>query len=91
LADSAYARNVLRFAWHLTTLAWWGVGAILVVLALSPFQGRESSILLIVTSTFLVTGLVALVMSRGRHLAGPVFLVIAGLSALSLLSSTTMH
>jgi hypothetical protein len=87
LAKSAFARGVLRFAWHLTTVAWWGIGLIVAALAFSPIGGQGRLVLGIVAATFLVTGGVILVTSRGRHLAWPVFFAIAGLSALPLLQA----
>ena len=80
LATSGYARNVLRFAWHVTTLAWWGLAAVLAWLSGSPLDMRARGILVIIAITFLVHGLIALVMSRGRHLSWPVFFAIAALS-----------
>lgn len=86
LASSAFARGVLRFAWHVTTIAWWGIGAALIALAASaPLDRQGRLVLAIIAVTFLVTGLVTLIAGRGRHLAWPVFLAIAGLSAAPLL------
>ena len=84
LDKSAFARQVLRFAWHLTTLAWWGIAAILALLAMSTIEGEIPTILTIIAVTFFVTGLVTLVSSCGRHLAWLVFFAIAGLSILPL-------
>ena len=86
LASSGFARRTLRFAWHLTTIAWWGIGAALIALAVSPPLDRQGRLVLgTIAATFLVTGIVTLVTSRGRHLAWPVFLAIAGLSVAPLL------
>ena len=85
LANSRFARRTLRFAWHLTTLAWWGFAAILIWLASSPVNEQSRATLMIISSLFLVTGLVTLITSRGRHLAWPVFWAIAGLCAAPLL------
>jgi hypothetical protein len=85
LLAHAFARQVLRFAWHLTTLAWWGIGAIMIVLAAAPPDGPGRLLLAIIAATFLASGLVTLVASRGRHLAWPVFLAIAILVILPLL------
>ncbi len=30
-----FTKNTLRFAWHLTSVAWWGIASILLVLAYS--------------------------------------------------------
>ena len=85
LEKSHFARQILRFAWHLTTMAWWGFAAILAVLALSPPDLQSRIILPIIAATFVVTGGTILVVSRGRHLAWPVFLAIVALSHVPLL------
>lgn len=80
LARSAFSRQVLRFAWHLTSVAWWGMGAVLALLAVSPLDTQGRLAVAAVAGTFLVTGAVILITSKGRHLAWPVFVAIAGLS-----------
>lgn len=73
--DTAFTARTLRFAWHLTTVAWWGFGAMLVLAS----RGLLSSVntLLVLAATMAVTAAIILVASRGRHLAWPVFLAIA--------------
>jgi hypothetical protein len=66
--------RTLRFAWHITTIAWWGFAAILVQLAQGSVS--HSGIALVVGLTFLATEAVTLAVSRARHLAWPVFLII---------------
>lgn len=68
--------NTLRFAWHLTTVAWWGFAAILVMLARDALT--QQHLLLVMAITFLVTSAIALGASRGRHFSWPVFLFIGG-------------
>lgn len=80
LASSTFARNVLRFAWHITSIAWWGMGAALAVLATSNLDAQGKQAVVVLAATFLVTGLVIFAASRGRHLAWPVFVAIACLS-----------
>ena len=75
-----FTRLTLRFAWHITTLAWWGFAAVLVIVARG---GAMPAVLKAVSVTFLVTGVVALVASRGRHLSWVVFLAIALLTFLA--------
>lgn len=77
---SQFTIRTLRFAWHLTTIAWWGFASILLHLA----QGSISRpfVALAIGVTFLATGLLALVGSRGRHLAWPVFVAIGVISLL---------
>lgn len=85
LKKGGFGARVLRFAWHLTTVAWWGIGAMLVAIARLPLDPASRVILVVIAATFLVTGLTILLTSRGRHLAWPVFVAIAGLSLAPLL------
>lgn len=87
LEKSAFARGVLRFAWHITTIAWWGMAVALLALASAPLDGQGKLVVLIIATTFAVTGLVTLVSSRGRHLAWPVFMAIAIFSAMPALET----
>ena len=78
-----FTKRTLRLAWHLTSVAWTGFAALLIVQALSPSaswraQGR------IISATFALSGVVALVGSRGRHLSWVGFFIIAALVWLGL-------
>ncbi|MFT5225854.1 MAG: hypothetical protein ACI8XX_001606 [Polaribacter sp.] len=73
-----FTRFTLRFAWHLTSIAWLGFGAILVTLA-NP-DTELSTVGTIVGLTFLVHFLVAIVGSKGRHLSWLIFLIVGILS-----------
>ncbi|MGQ0798778.1 MAG: hypothetical protein ACT4NL_01515 [Pseudomarimonas sp.] len=75
--SSEFTTGTLRFAWHLTSVAWLGLAAVLVALARPPLSASDVG--LIVGLTFLIHGLVALLASRGKHLSWIVFLLIAGL------------
>lgn len=76
--SDVFTKRTLRVAWHLTTLAWAGLGVlILVVMAPRPAGGEPHRILEVIALTFLATAVVTLVGSRGRHLAWLVFLLIA--------------
>ncbi|MEM1271516.1 MAG: hypothetical protein AAGI08_15835 [Bacteroidota bacterium] len=70
-----FTKKTLRFAWHITTVAWWGMAALLV----AGLDSAQTS-LRIISITFLVTGVIALAGSRGRHLSWIVFLAVAGLT-----------
>lgn len=76
---TAFTKNTLRFAWHVTSVAWLGFALILIHLASGSLS--ESVIGNVIAATFLVHGLVALVGSRAKHFSWPVFLVI-GIAAL---------
>ena len=76
--ETDFTRRTLRFAWHLTSVAWVGFAGVLVQLSSSTAgAGRPQARL--IADTFAVSGIVALVGSRGRHLSWLVFLAIAGL------------
>jgi hypothetical protein len=66
--------RTLRFAWHLTTVAWWGAAALFFLMAQRPLSSAAVSGVL--AGVFLVSAVITLVASRGRHLAWPVFLTI---------------
>jgi len=73
-----FTKRTLRFAWHLTSIAWLGLAAILVKLDTHVPSRAEFGMLLV--GTFGVSGLVALVGSRGKHLSWAVSLAIAVLT-----------
>lgn len=74
-----FTKSTLRFAWHLTTVAWWGFAAILFHLAQSG--GATGSVGNIIGVTFLIHFAIALLGSKGKHLSWVFFLVI-GLTAI---------
>ena len=75
--NADFTKATLRFAWHITTVAWIGLAGLLVAQALSPaprwsLQGQ------VIAATFALSGVVAFVGSRGRHLSWIVFFAVAG-------------
>jgi hypothetical protein len=66
--------RTLRFAWHLTSVAWWAAAALFFLLAQGPLSSATVSGVL--AAMFLVSGGVTLIASRGRHLAWLAFLAI---------------
>ncbi len=78
-----FTKKTLRFAWHITTIAWFGFAAILLI----EHSGEltRDSLLFVIAGVFSVSGVVALVASRGRHLSWLVFGAIAVLCMLSTL------
>jgi hypothetical protein len=71
--DRVYTEHVLRYAWHLTSVAWWGFGALLLVLALG--SGGISGLGAVVAATLLLTGVVILMTAGLRHPAWSLFLL----------------
>ncbi len=83
--DDRFTRRTLRFAWHLTTIAWWGFAAVLVALSGSlPGVSVARAVPLAISLTFFASAALTFAASRGRHLAWLVFLAIAVLTVLSL-------
>jgi hypothetical protein len=74
-----FTQRTLRFAWHLTSVAWMGLAALLTALAVSQ-NGAGPTEVRLISVTFALSGVLALVGSRGRHLSWVVFLAIAGLA-----------
>ncbi|MCK4578668.1 MAG: hypothetical protein KAU50_07750 [Candidatus Marinimicrobia bacterium] len=78
-----FTRQTIRFAWHLTTIAWWGFAAVLMVLSGSIAGiNVDRGLLLAIAFTFLASAALALVLTRGRHLSWVVFLAIAAICIL---------
>jgi hypothetical protein len=79
LGGTRFTQDTLRLAWHITSVTALGLAGLLVALAMPG--GAEPRVQgWIIGATFAVSGLVALVGSRGRHLSWIVFFSIAGLT-----------
>jgi hypothetical protein len=74
-----FTRRTLRFAWHLTSVAWWGFSALLNFLAAGAADLRGAA-LGVVAVTFAIHAAITGGMSHGRHLAWIPFLAIAVLA-----------
>jgi hypothetical protein len=77
LGSDLFTKRVLRFAWHLTTVAWFGFAAILLLSAGQNGGMNTVSILNVIGITFLLSALLSLIITRGRHISWIVFLAIA--------------
>lgn len=78
--SDAFTKQTLRFAWHLTSVAWWGFGAILLVLA---FGGDvATSIAQVIVVTFVASAAMTAAGSGFRH---PAWIVFVGIAALALI------
>jgi len=74
-----YGRALIRTAWHLTTLTWWGLAVMMLVIHLDPAP-QHAAFLWMSCALFAVSGLAALILSRAKHPAWLAFLPIAGLT-----------
>ena len=83
--DDSFTRQTLRFGWHLVTVAWFGLAAVLLVLS-GAFPGVRVSdgVVFAISLTFLANSILALVFTRGRHLSWIVFAVISALCLLAI-------
>lgn len=75
---TAFTLRTLRFAWHVTTVAWWGM-AVLLWQAASGGLEREA-VLTVLGWTMLLSAMLPLVITRGRHLSWIVFFLVGGLA-----------
>ena len=75
--SSDFTVRTLRFAWHVTTIAWFGLAAL--VFAASQGDLSSQNALRIVGYTAIASGLLPLVITRGKHLSWLVLFAIGGL------------
>jgi hypothetical protein len=79
LGSSQYMRQILRLAWHVTSLAWVGLASIVVMLAHPPLS--PGAVAVAVGVTAFASFLSVLVFTRGKHVAAWVlFLTISIIS-----------
>lgn len=74
----AFTMQTLRFAWHLTTVAWCGLAVLLWQAGSGTLSGHGT--LAAIGYTFMLSGLLPLIGTRGRHLAWPVLFLIGGIA-----------
>ena len=65
---TAFTTRTLRFAWHLTTVIAWGLAAVVLQLGKLP-EAAGRSIGMTLAITLLLSSLLPLLFTRGRHLA----------------------
>ena len=72
-----FTKQTLRFAWHLTTIAWIGFALIILIGVIIPSPDQISSVLKTISVMFFISACLTLAASKGRHLAWIVFLFIS--------------
>jgi hypothetical protein len=76
-----FTRRTLRFAWHITSLAWLGFSALLLGTTRAQSGALPLPILgTTIAMTFIASSLLALIGSRGRHYSWLVFLAVGVLA-----------
>jgi hypothetical protein len=89
--SDTFTKQTIRYAWHLTTIAWLGFAGLLVFLtgffqSISTTQGILFSIII----TFIVSSILSLIFTRSRHLSWIIFLIIVVLCFLAALFQPTI-
>ncbi len=79
LGSSGFTIQVLRLFWHLVTVAWWGLAALLLLHATMPPGDVNHQVVQTIAATFLASAAVSFVVSRGKHFSWGVLLIIAAL------------
>lgn len=75
--SDVFTRHTLRYAWHLTSVAWLGLAVILVLLSGAVTGVRVGMGLpLAIGVTALASAVLAIVTTRGRHLSWVVLLAV---------------
>jgi hypothetical protein len=70
--------GTLRFAWHITTVAWWAIAVLLWQAGSGTLT--ERSTLAVIGFAAVASGLLPLVITRGRHLSWVVLLAVGGIA-----------
>ena len=79
LGSSAFARQTLRFAWHLTTILLAGIGVAIFALSWTSAEPLARQVLRIFAVMFGGCSLLSLFGARAKHFSWWVFLIIAAL------------
>lgn len=74
---TAFTIGTLRFVWHLTTVAWWGLAYLLLLGATDRLTAIAT--LRVIGIVALVSGLFPLFFTRGKHLSWIAFFLIGAL------------
>jgi len=78
LGNAQFTKQTLRFAWHITTVCWFGFAALLV--QIGQGQLTSTSAANIIGYTSIASGFLPLIYTRGRHLSWIVFFTIGGIA-----------
>lgn len=76
--SSEFTVRTLRFAWHITSIAWLGLAGILLLVAHPPITPQGVG--MVVGITFLAHSAIAFGGSRGKHYSWAVFLAIGAIA-----------
>ena len=77
LGSESFAKQTLRFTWHLTTVLLVSIGVIVMALSLASLDLQSVWILRVLAISFAACSLLSLIGARGKHFSWWVFLIIA--------------
>ncbi len=72
--DGRFVAQTLRFVWHLLSIAWVGLAALLVAVVK---DASTSDVIRLISITTACSALIAALLSRGRHLSWTAFAVVS--------------
>ena len=72
-----FTEGTLRFAWHITTVAWWALAWLLFLAHQQALS--TSNVLHVIAGAAVASAALPLFFTRGRHLSWVVFLLVAAL------------
>lgn len=75
--DDRFTKNTLRFAWHVTSIAWLLMAWILVVAASAPDSRFRSAVLTAIAVASAVSAVLPLYFTHARHLSWVAFAAVA--------------
>lgn len=77
LGSTDFTAGTLRFVWHLLTVAWWGLACLVILSANSSLTSANT--LQVIAAVALVSAVLPLYFTRGKHLSWIVFLLVGAL------------
>lgn len=82
--STEFTTRTLRFAWHITTILWWGFAVLLWQSASG--EANPSFILIVIGFTSIAAGLLPLFITRGKHLS---WIALFAIGAIALFEAAT--
>ena len=79
--STAFTTGTLRFVWHLTTVAWWGLAWLILIAAGDAVTKYQ--VLSVIGVVALVSAAFPLYFTKGKHLSWVVFLLVGVLVLLA--------
>lgn len=73
-----FTQGTLRFAWHITTVAWWAIAIMLVFAHFEP-PLSATTVLRIIAGACVTSAALPIYFTRGKHLSWVVFLLVGAL------------